>query len=100
MALTALRKFALADKNRALYRMAVMQKISSLNIWEPRIFLVPDNYSTWVKTKVSYLPPPLLSHLLSSFLLFQCSILFLHFVNDLPDVLSGNVILFADGFKL
>ncbi|BHF76298.1 endopeptidase inhibitor activity [Sparganum proliferum] len=50
MALFALRKFALADKNRALYRMAVNQKISSLNKWEPRLFIVPDNYSTLART--------------------------------------------------
>lgn len=53
MALSALRKFALADKNRALYRMAVMQKISSMNVWEPRTSIVPDNYSTLTQTTVS-----------------------------------------------
>ncbi|VDN14584.1 unnamed protein product [Dibothriocephalus latus] len=52
MALFALRKFALADKNRALYRMAINQKISSLNNWEPRLFIVPDNYSTLAQTSV------------------------------------------------
>ncbi len=52
MALFALRKFALADKNRALYKMAVNQKISSLKQWEPRIWIVPDNYSTLSKTVV------------------------------------------------
>ncbi len=52
MALFALRKFALADKNRALYKMAVNQKISSLKQWEPRIWIVPDNYSTLSKTSV------------------------------------------------
>ncbi len=54
MALFALRKFALADKNRALYKMAVNQKISSLKQWEPRIWIVPDNYSTLSKTVVRF----------------------------------------------
>ncbi|VDD75471.1 unnamed protein product [Mesocestoides corti] len=50
MALFALRKFALADKNRALYKMAVNQKISSLKRWEPMIWIIPDNYSTLTQT--------------------------------------------------
>ncbi|KAL5960619.1 hypothetical protein TSMEX_011655, partial [Taenia solium] len=50
VALQALRKFALADKNRALYKMSVSQKISSLKQWEPQIWIVPDNYSTLSRT--------------------------------------------------
>ncbi|CUT99038.1 cd109 antigen [Echinococcus multilocularis] len=50
VALQALRKFALADKNRALYKMSVRQKISSLKQWEPEIWIVPDNYSTLSRT--------------------------------------------------
>ena len=55
MALQALRKFALADKNRALYKMSVTQKISSLKQWEPVIWIVPDNYSTLSQTVVRFL---------------------------------------------
>ncbi|KAM7536349.1 hypothetical protein Aperf_G00000084793 [Anoplocephala perfoliata] len=50
VALTALRKYALADKNRALYKMTVSQKISSLKQWEPTVWIVPDNYSTLSRT--------------------------------------------------
>nr|CDS32607.1 cd109 antigen [Hymenolepis microstoma] len=54
VALTALRKYALADKNRALYKMAINQKISSLKQWESTVLIVPDNYSTLSQT--SYPP--------------------------------------------
>ncbi|VDP75875.1 unnamed protein product [Echinostoma caproni] len=50
IALHALRKFALADTNRALYRMAVDQRISSSSIWRNRIYVHKQNYSTVTNT--------------------------------------------------
>ncbi|CAH8610228.1 unnamed protein product [Heterobilharzia americana] len=49
-AMHALRKFALADTNRALYRMAVDEKISSMNTWANRIYIDTHNYSTVTHT--------------------------------------------------
>ncbi|KAA0185292.1 hypothetical protein FBUS_04152, partial [Fasciolopsis buskii] len=50
IALHALRKFALADTNRALYRMAVDQRISSSSTWKNRIYVDKQNYSTMTRT--------------------------------------------------
>lgn len=66
MALTALRKYALADKNRAIYKMTVSQKISSLQEWEPTIWIAPDNYSTLSQTVVCRSLRWILTHAVSS----------------------------------
>ncbi|CAI2733480.1 unnamed protein product [Schistosoma spindalis] len=49
-AMHALRKFALADTNRALYRMAIDEKISSMSTWTNRIYIDTHNYSTVTHT--------------------------------------------------
>uniref|UniRef100_A0A095AXW1 CD109 antigen n=1 Tax=Schistosoma haematobium TaxID=6185 RepID=A0A095AXW1_SCHHA len=49
-AMHALRKFALADTNRALYRMAIDEKISSMSTWTNRIYIDTQNYSTVTHT--------------------------------------------------
>ncbi|KAF5402207.1 hypothetical protein PHET_04001 [Paragonimus heterotremus] len=54
VALHALCKFALADTNRRLYRMAVDQKISSISNWFNRVYISDQNYSTMT---VSTFPP-------------------------------------------
>ncbi|CAH8437455.1 unnamed protein product [Dicrocoelium dendriticum] len=50
VALTALTNFALADTNRALYRMAIDAKISSMSAWKKRIYVETSNYSTLTST--------------------------------------------------
>ncbi|KER25677.1 hypothetical protein T265_06913 [Opisthorchis viverrini] len=50
VALHALREFALSDTNRALYRMAVDEKISSISDWTNRIYVDRGNYSTVTRT--------------------------------------------------